>query len=36
MDDETMTGWVWAAQLYDGTHVWSDFAGRPVKKKEGT
>jgi hypothetical protein len=34
MDDETMTGWVWACQLYDGTHEWSDMNGYPMLKPE--
>jgi hypothetical protein len=33
MDDDSLVGWVWAAQIFDGTHVWSDSAGRPVKKE---
>lgn len=34
MDDDTILGWVWAGQLYDGTHEWSESLGRPVKKPE--
>ncbi|MDB5095358.1 MAG: hypothetical protein JWO85_3459 [Candidatus Eremiobacteraeota bacterium] len=32
MDDETMIGWVWNAQIYDGLE-WSDSLGHPVEKK---
>jgi hypothetical protein len=32
MDDDTFTGWVWNAMIYDGEHQWSDAAGRPIEK----
>jgi hypothetical protein len=31
MDDETLVGWVWNAQLFDGM-VWSPQLGHPVAK----
>jgi hypothetical protein len=32
MDAESLVGWVWAGQLYDGFE-WSDMLGHPVEKK---
>jgi len=34
MDDDTLIGWVYRAQTYDGTHEWSDLAGHPVPKSK--